>query len=198
MNLSTLKHLNPASILDIGANTGDWAKEAKSVWPEASIFCIEGCTACEPYLKAAGFPYRIALLGDSVREVDFYKATYSATGTGNSYMREKTEWFDNPDIEKRELVPLSLIFGNDVTYDLIKLDTQGSELDIIRGGMELCSRAKHILTEVAVSDYNEGAPLMPDVILFMNAIGFTKFQIVDDIVHPKTRELIQHDVLFTK
>lgn len=199
MDLKKIKYLNPKHLLDIGANCGHWAKEAKSVWPDASVFCIEGCRECEPSLRAAGLPFAIALLGDSKREVDFYKATYSATATGNSYKREQTEWFENPDIEKRELTTLDELFNKeDTIFDLIKIDTQGSELDIIRGGLELCKRAKAILMEVAVADYNEGAPKMPEVIAFMAELGFVNFEILHDIVHPKTRQLIQHDILFSK
>ena len=198
MNLSSLQHLNPKWICDIGANTAEWAKEAQSVWPDASIHCIEGCRECEPALKESGFPYTIALLGDSVREVDFFKATYSPTATGNSYLREQTEWFENPIVEKRTLDTLDNLFQDSMTFDFVKIDCQGAELDIIRGGLEMCKRADAILMEVAVSDYNQGAPKMPEVIAFMVELGFVHFQIVDDIVHPKTRELIQHDILFTK
>lgn len=198
MDLEKIKHLNPKWIADIGANCGHWAKEAQSVWPDAQIHCIEGCRECEPALKESGFPYTIALLGDSVREVDFFKATYSPTATGNSYLREQTEWFENPEIEKRELTTLDELFKDAMTFNFIKLDIQGAELDAIKGGLEMCKRADAILMEVAVSDYNQGAPKMPEVIAFMVELGFVHFQIVDDIVHPKTRELIQHDILFTK
>lgn len=198
MNLSDLKDLYPYKILDIGANTGEWSKEARAVWPNAEIFCIEGNTACELALIESGFPYRIALLGDSVRKVQFHKAKYSATATGNSYLKENTPFFEDADIEERELVPIGLIFGSNDTFSLIKIDTQGSELDIIRGGIDLFKRAEAIIMEVAVSNYNEGAPQWQEVINFMAELGFNKTQILGDITHPITRELIQHDVLFTK
>jgi len=199
MNLSDLKDLYPYRILDLGTNTGEWAKEAQTVWPNAEIFCIEGNTACEPALIESGFEYRIALLGDCVRKVQFHKAKYSATATGNSYLKENTPFFDDADVEERELVPIGLIFGSDDTFNLIKIDCQGAELDIIRGGIDLFKRAKTIIMEVAVSNYNEGAPQWQEVIDFMAELGFNKTQILSNITHPMNPDLlIQHDVLFTK
>ena len=198
MNLLNLQYLNPRRVLDIGSNVGEWAKEARAVWPDAEIFCIEGNTACEPHLIASGFPYRIALLGDSVRTVQFHKAAYSPTATGNSYKKENTPYFNGCEVEERELVPIGLIFDSTDTFDLCKLDCQGAELDIIRGGIDLFKRATAIIMEVAVSNYNEGAPQWQECIDFMASIGFDKTLILSDITSPIDGSLIQHDVLFTK
>ena len=51
MNLPLVeKYLKPNSILDIGANVGQFYHAAKKVFPEAFIFSIEGNILCERIL----------------------------------------------------------------------------------------------------------------------------------------------------
>ena len=57
-------NFTPYGILDIGANRGHWAAEAKRLWPDSYVMCVEGNPECDTELKASGFSYRIALLAD--------------------------------------------------------------------------------------------------------------------------------------
>ena len=62
--------------------------------------------------------------------------------------------------------------NKDSTYDLIKVDTQGSELDVIEGGKEICKKAKAMLLEVSFNEYNKDAPLSEEVINYMKDFKF--------------------------
>ena len=59
---------------------------------------IEGNGYCEPELKTLGVDYKISLLSDSVKEVDFYLRRQEYTCTGNSIYREKTSFYDDNEI----------------------------------------------------------------------------------------------------
>ena len=85
------------------------------------------------------------------------------------------------------------LFESDSEFDLIKIDTQGSELDIITGGINLCNKAKGILLEVSLTQYNEGAPLYQEVISFMENIGFIPKVILDEA---RNHGAHQQDILF--
>jgi hypothetical protein len=67
-----------------------------------------------------------------------------STGPGNSYYLEDTQHFVNADSEKRITNTLDNIYDDSYVFDLVKLDTQGSELDIIKGGKELFKRVKGV------------------------------------------------------
>jgi hypothetical protein len=87
------------------------------------------------------------------------------------------------------------------SYDLIKIDCQGAELDIMKGGTDVMSRAKHVIMEIpvdGVTPYNIGAPTRTEVLDYMFSIGFTKHTALEDIVHPIHRYVIQQDVLFER
>lgn len=201
MSLADIKHINPASVLDIGANCADWYREAKAMWPDAKFWLIEGNPACRPALEATGEPFTIAYLGDSYKKAEFYKRKGGSTDTGNSLYRELTPFFadDQIDVETVQLYPLRLLKPARMEFSLIKCDVQGAELDVIRGGLETFKRASHILLEVSYEIYNEGAPLSDETFAFMHDLGFTKRQIIGDICHPIDRKrIVQKDVLFSK
>ena len=98
---------------------------------------------------------------------------------------------------ERMSAELDRLFPDDV-FDFIKIDVQGSELDILKGGKNLVSRARALLLEVATSDYNPGAPRKEEVVAYCLANGFKQAITVEVIVHPVTRQPIQEDVLFLR
>jgi short-subunit dehydrogenase len=129
-----------------------------------------------------------------------YLSVYEASNAfgfyqGNSIYKELTQFYsdDQLDIIKKKGIKLDDLFTEDTEFDLIKIDTQGSELDIINGGSKLCSKAKGILLEVSLTQYNENAPLYNDVIQFMNEFGFIKTEILDE---SKNHGSHQKDILF--
>jgi hypothetical protein len=109
--------------------------------------------------------------------------------------RELTPFYSDDQIEiiKQCGIKLDDIFTEDTEFDLIKIDTQGSELDIITGGIELCKKAKGILLEVSLTQYNENAPLYDEVIKYMKNIGFIPKDILDE---SKNHGSHQQDILF--
>ncbi len=199
------KHITPHFVVDVGARLGDWAKEAKAVWPDASFILIEANEECRESLKELPFPFQIAVLSDKVKEVDFY--TLKDCATGSSYYRENTPFFadDKVKIEKRKTqmldnilvtLPRELVLHHPT---LLKLDTQGSELDILKGGEEFLKNVDAIVCEVGIMEYNIGAPLIIESSKFMADHGFFAAEQLDQIVHPLDHsKIIQVDILFLK
>jgi FkbM family methyltransferase len=188
-------YFHPYRILDIGANIGQFYQEARQSFPEAFIFSIEASPDCEAPLKQLTDNYYIGLLAKDNSEYDFYSRKDAPTGTGNSIYRELTHFYsdDKLDILKQTGIKLDDLFEEDSEFDLIKIDTQGSELDIISGGLNLCKKAKGILLEVSLTQYNEGAPLYDEVISFMKNLGFRKEAILDEARNHGSH---QQDILF--
>lgn len=196
MNLNKISsYFNPDRILDIGANIGQFHKLAKEIFPNSYIFSIEASNECEAFLKQITSNYYIGLLAKDNSEYDFYSRKNTGIGTGDSIYRELTDFYsdENLNIIKKRGIKLDDLFEPDSEFDLIKIDTQGSELDIISGGINLCKKAKAILLEVSILKYNEGAPLHNEVVKFMENIGFEKVLILDESFNNGTH---QQDILF--
>lgn len=196
MNIDKLKQINPKRILDIGANIGQFNMLCKSVFPNSYIFSIEGSHECENYLKNITKNYLITLLSDEVKNVKFYKNKNNPICTGHSIYRELTHHYndDNVVIENRKTNTLDNIFPESEMFDLIKIDTQGSEIDIINGGLNICKKSKYILMEVSLQEYNQNTLLYDDTIIFMDKIGFKKIDELEDHYH--NGNLVQKDILF--
>jgi hypothetical protein len=103
---------------------------------------------------------------------------------------------DDLDIIKQKGIKLDDLFLPEDCFDLIKIDTQGSELDIIQGGMDLCKKASGIILEVAISPYNENAPLYDEVVEFMDDLGFEEKEQL--FTHFTPGVIHQQDILFIK
>lgn len=196
MNLYKIQdYFLPYRILDIGANIGQFHRLAKNTYPEAFIFSIEASPECEAYLKEITQNYHIGLLAKDNKEYDYFSRKDAPTGTGNSIYRELTPFYSDDKLEiiKHQGIKLDELFESESQFDLIKIDTQGSELDIISGGTKLCKKAKGILLEVSLTQYNEGAPLYEEVIQFMKDFGF-RAEIILDESHNHGAH--QQDILF--
>jgi FkbM family methyltransferase len=189
------------SVLDVGAHAGTFTFGCKQFYPDAYYYMIDGNHITEHYIGNSGIDYKIVYLSDSIKETVVYKTTYNAFNTGDSLYRENTNYYSDDKLIKEVIKTSTLdeVFKNEVTFDFIKIDSQGSELDIIKGGLDMCKRAKIFLLEASVYPYNLGAPMFDELKDFMSSIGFTYYKIVSNIYHPENHSiLIQHDVLFSK
>jgi FkbM family methyltransferase len=196
MNLRVItNYFYPYRILDIGANVGQFHKECKAIFNDSYIFSIEASAECESSLQQITENYYIGLLAKDNTEYNFYSRKNDPTCTGNSIYKELTQFYsdDQLDIIKTNGIKLDDLFESDSEFDLIKIDTQGSELDIIEGGLNLCNKAKGILLEVSLTQYNENAPLYDEVIDYMTSHGFIKTEILDEAHNHGSH---QQDILF--
>jgi FkbM family methyltransferase len=201
-DLSRLKKIN--SVLDIGACVGAFSGFCRELWPQAHILMLEANTSCEPHLKKTGIDYKICLLGnENKNNVIFYRSKEGGITTGESIYKEKTHHFDNSIEEIREMKKLDELVKK--KFDFVKIDTQGSELEIMKGGVNLIANCKYLLLEVSTKEYNAGAPLYDEVVEYMDSIGFkTHFTIEDhfwtsddDNLFAKG-DIFQKDVVFIK
>lgn len=197
MHLSVIReYFTPSSILDVGANTGWFYNLATQQFPDAYYYLIEANPLCEDVLKSLNVDYYIGPISDSIKTVAFYTSKSDPLTTGASIYKENTSHFsdDNLITNYYQTTLLDSLL-NDKYFDLIKMDVQGSELDIIRGGLSIIKNAKGLLLELSCLPYNEGAPLEQEIIAYLQTIGFYEEEELDCHYTPN-HELFQRDVLF--
>ena len=193
--------IDPTAILDIGAHSGQFYGWVKRVWPNSFIWMVEANPlherTLENLIRFSDDAYLIAALGDEEREVTFYTRSDKPHTEGNSYYKENNYW-DIPQLvqeSKMTLQKLDNLFEDDSVFDIIKVDTQGSEIDILKGGKDLVSKAQAIILEVSFIPYNDGAPDSQETIEYMNEIGFEERMSVGE--HYDGDTIVQKDLLFT-
>jgi len=170
------KGLNFNKVLDIGAYEGHWTIMFKQIFPTSHVLMIEANTEKEKILKPIG-DYKMALLGSSDhKNLEYYKCT-NGIPTGNSIYQENTKFKFKP--EKRTTTTLPTLLNSNEGYDLIKMDVQGSELDIIKGALPIVKNTDFLLLELQLAEYNKGAPRIEEVISFLKNINFAFIDIFD-------------------
>ena len=80
--------------------------------------------------------------------------------------------------------------------DFIKIDTQGSELDVLKGANLIIKNCKFILLECPITHYNENAPGLNEYLNYMDKINYRPAELVEKQI--VNNELAQIDILFKK
>lgn len=199
--LQLKKKFYPKTILDIGAHEGKWSLMAKDIFPESKFFMIEANKDKYEILKKTSIPFEIVLLGNQDNiYVDYYKTNY-IFDTGNSIYRENTEYFNNTNsyVVKLPMMTLESIINkyNIKNIDFIKMDVQGSELNILKGCLKLLNTVKYILIETQLVNYNEKSPKFNEVFKFMYKHGYVIYDIFE-IHYNKLSKIQEIDFLFIK
>lgn len=181
-------------VYDIGAHRGEWTEYVRPSLPGARFFLFEANEAHTPVLAQLGDAFVIAALSSEERLVDFY----ARGGSGDSYYRETTErYVDLPPtkLQTKTLDGLMESYGLP-DPDLIKVDVQGAEIDVLRGGRNALDKAKLVILECPVTEYNEGAPNIHEYFRFMEECGFGVVDFLDRMW--QRGRMIHVDVLFAK
>ncbi|MEP6614287.1 MAG: FkbM family methyltransferase [Mucilaginibacter sp.] len=159
---------------------------------------LEGQTLKEPALKKVvaelpGAEYKIALLGATEATVSF-----NIYDTASSVLIEHNT--TNAKVETRNLTPLDKLLENSpfAKPDFIKIDTQGYELEILKGGEKTLAHAEFVLLEVSFLDIYINCPLITDTVSFMKQRGFVVYDICTLMKRPLDNALFQADFLFVK
>ncbi len=197
-NIRTLG-FSPGFCLDIGAYEGYWTREFKQIFPDCAVMMLEGQLSKEPVLiktknAYSDVDYKIALLG----------ATDATDVTFNMYESASSVFVEHHDTgaktETRNLVTLDKLLEKENLKkpDFIKIDTQGYELEILKGGEKTLAHAEFVLLEVSFLDIYVNCPLVADTINFMKERGFVVYDICSLMRRPLDKALFQSDFLFVK
>ena len=199
--LSLLKEkINPEYILDIGCGHGEWFLKCINFFPNSKYLLFDANKLNESKLtllknKYKNITYKICLLSNSIKKLKFFNMGY-----GSSVYEEKTNFsrkieYINSSTLENELSFLNISSSNNI----IKLDVQGSEIDIIEGLGKNISNFEIIILETSVKEYNKGAPLFIDVINFMDKKNYSLYDICDlKRLGFERSFLIQLDAVFIK
>jgi FkbM family methyltransferase len=184
-------------ILDIGASVCQTADIMRQIWPVANILLFEGNAECEKLYQKQLYDYQIKLLGKINGTTKFYKTKWSPICSGNSIYKENSSTYNEENLIVEELPIYKLDDCVNDVFDLIKIDTQGSELDIINGGLRTFSNAKVVIAEVSITNYNEGGCTKQQIIDKMISLNFDLVSIIESVVN-ENNELIAESLLFIK
>lgn len=188
--------LSPRTVVDVGAFEGDWSRMARDIWPDSRIVMFEPNVQKQSRVSAAAKSLGATLYCELLGAEDGTAVSFNVMESGSSILNERSPLVRTT--EDRTLRRMDSLVGELEGPVFLKLDTQGYELEVLRGAQKILPIVGAILLEVAIIEINEGAPLIHEVTAFLKSIGFVTYDILEFHRRPLDQALNQIDVLFVR
>ncbi len=217
----------PSSILDVGSYSGDWSRAAEKVFPEAEIFLIESSEDRRDDLMKTGLSYMIAtgvytlllillpffpslsfhffffnnhpnvfiVAGSQPETVDYYDIPGKKA---NSRYKELTEEYLHDKPVKKVTYPVDMLMEGLPEITMMKIDTQGSELEILKGATRVLKDVEVLYITVPLMRIHRGAPLALEVLSYCKEKGFELLNYVDGDARGEHDALVHVDLTLAK
>ena len=196
----TQKGYAPKVVLDIGSAKGYWSLRAGSRWKSAEFYMIDPLTESEPSLKQitekhARYHYLLTAVGESCGEVVM---NLTPDCDGSSALD-----YPGADPARQRRIPLATIdslieAGRIPPPNLVKLDVQGFEMQVLRGGEKLFKTADVLIVELNLYRFMPACPLAHEVIGYLAERGYQMFDLAGSLRRPFENDLGQIDVVFVR
>jgi len=196
------------TVLDIGANTGQFAWQIHRVLPDARLYSFEPLEDCyNELLKRMGHVSRFHAfnfaLGDRNGQAQIYRNDFTPSSSLLSMEELHKQAF--PFTSKATVKAIEIRRLDDISHELeivdnllVKIDVQGFEDRVILGGEKLISRASILIVETTF------LPLYKDQVLFetiydmLRQRGFVYAGSEHTIRNPNDGSILQCDSVFCK
>jgi FkbM family methyltransferase len=203
-----IRHPKPDTILDIGGSHGQFAKEAIRAFPGINIYSFEPIPECfEELLELKNQvptlqPINLAL-SESSGTQDFWLSGFRDSSSLHEMLPTHVQAWPHTQIETKITVELARL--DDVAGKLIlkepvfaKIDVQGHELSVIRGGRNTFKACQRIMLECNFAALYKEQPSFDELYEEMKSMGFRLDGFLSPLRHPQTAELLSSDVVFYK
>ena len=202
--------LNFDVILDVGANRGQYAMELRegvgftkkivSFEPMSAAFSqlsnqMQGDPKWEGRNWAMGREkgtQEINIAGNSASSslLDMLPA-HSDVATGSKYVGKE-------EIEVRVIDQEFSNFVEEGQQVLLKVDTQGFELEVLLGAAQSLPKIAALQLEISLQPLYEGSPLLEDIVSHVRSAGFVPFWFLPGFWNVKNHQQLQLDGLFVR
>lgn len=165
-------HFEPKVCYDIGSCVLHWTRHAERIWKNTEVILFDAYNPVEVFYK--NHRYHIGVLAkEDKKDVKYFQNDF-LFGGNSIYKENNDQVFPETNYIIKQTKTLDTIV-NEKSYplpDLIKIDVQGSELDILKGARNVLSHAKYLIVELQSVHYNRDAPLANVTIDYLEENGW--------------------------
>ena len=197
-----------ATVIDIGASVGDFAFTIRPILPQAQIYSFEPLPDCfEAMLRhmrtAQKFKAFNLAIGDQSGELTFHRNQHAPSSSflpmtethKNAFPSTETSQVVKVKVERLDTLAQQLTIVDPL---LVKIDVQGYEMHVLRGGEQTIRRASLVIVETSFLTLYGNQPLFGDVYNVLTSWGFIYAGALSELRHPQTGRLLQEDSLFVR
>lgn len=197
----------PSLIVDVGANVGQFAQEARQLGYRGRIVSFEPLPEAFAQLQAnaasdPNWDVHALAIGDAPGESDLHVASNLASSSLRPPAHELTIAAPSIEFNEAQSVRLETLdailpsFLDPKDRVLLKVDVQGYEDAVLRGFVEHLSAYSGILLELSLIPLYQGEPAIETVIAWLRERGFAPAYFYPAYWEAGTRRWHQADVLF--
>jgi FkbM family methyltransferase len=203
-----LHDLNINTILDVGANFGQFTNTALHLWPNAKIYSFEPIPECFDKLansvknNSNVKVYNIGVGAES-GTISFQHNKFSAASSFLQTTDKLKESF--PYTCETNSIDVNISKLDDIAKDLeisdsllTKIDVQGYEDKVLAGGLITLKRSKIIIIETSFEKLYEQQPLFDEIYRSLVSWGFSYTGSVDQLENPQDGRPLQCDAIFIR
>lgn len=196
-------------VLDIGANAGHYGRELRSGGYGGRIISFEPLSDPFEALRRESDrdpQWRCLQLalgkseGASTMNVAANQAASSSLLPMESWVREaapEMAYIGTETVHVTRLDDAATPLMDAEDRVMLKLDVQGSELEVLRGGESTLGRAEVVETELSLVPLYEGQALWREALDYLQDAGF-EVASLDPILHDNDGRLLQMDGIFVR
>jgi FkbM family methyltransferase len=200
--------ISPKTVIDVGANVGQFTVAAANLFNPEQIHTFEPLPDCLQKLQKhvanlSSVKVYPTALGDRISTVSFNINSHRHSSSILRLSSSHVKAFPEAKETKTISIPVStldLVFAN-VEFSsptLLKVDVQGYEANVLRGGRETLKRVDFVILEASFKLMYEGELLFTELLPFMSELGFQFIRPVGWLIDPKSEEILQMDALFMR
>jgi FkbM family methyltransferase len=194
-------------VVDVGANTGQFAHQCRAAGYKGEIISFEPSAAAHASLlqSAASDPLwnvadRMALgAADGKIEINIAANSYSSSILPmlDSHLSAApaSRYLHKEKVPIRRLDDVLRPAGRNI---FLKLDVQGYESQVLAGATQLLAHTLAVQLEMSLVPLYEGEVLMPGICAAMTGSGFELWDFEPSFRNPTTGRLLQIDGIFTR
>ena len=199
-------------VIDVGANTGQFARQCRAAGYSGKILSFEPTAAAHAALLHSAAPdplWTIAgrmALGATNGETEINIARNSYSSSILPMLDTHLSAAPNSAYLQKEKVPLRRL--DDILADLatntsghtlfLKLDVQGYESQVLAGATHTLANTAALHLEMSLLPLYEGETLMPQMHACLAAQGFDLWDLEPSFRDPASGRLLQVDAIFTR
>ena len=177
-HIAALRSLKPRTIIDVGANKGQFSLVARHLFPEARIHAFEPLEReREVYRSVVSGPVQMhsVALGMTKGSADFFVASRADSSSllAPGQAQKSAYGVDLSSTTRVSVDRLENVIGAEdlVGPVLLKLDVQGAELEVLRGAEQLLARIDAVYCEVSFIELYERQAMAGAIVSFLDSRG---------------------------
>ena len=196
------------TVIDVGANTGQFAGEARRFAPDAMIYSFEPLPDCyaalvQRFQGDSKFRAFNTALGEAPGQAVFHRSSYSPSSSLLRMASLHSEAFPETAGSMDVTVPVDTLDNLRPSLELrppvlLKIDVQGFEDRVLRGATGLLASVDVAILELSIEPLYEGQMLFDGVYRIMADRGFVYRGNSEQTRHPADGRVLQVDGVFTR